>query len=212
MNFKYLIVVLLFLSSCSIAQKNLIGTYTYKVPGWINAQMTIKSDSTFIYNYQSGLEGTEVRGKWKTSKNDFIVFNSDKSPIKDSLKVEEESTKDYKDSITFVVKNFEGEPLGSAGITFKNVPDFGIVLNKEGQAKVSNELNIEQFTIHYLGYQYSYKVINKEVSFLKVQVYYPLPEEAFYRFFINEKWRLKKNKLIDLGSEKKFKYKKKPGE
>jgi hypothetical protein len=210
MCLKYLILMILFLSSCSITHKNVLGTYTYIVPGWINAQMTINADSTFVYNYQSGLEVTEVKGKWVIDKNDYIILNSDKQQVTDSTKVEELFI-NAKDSIFFCIKDFEGTPLGGAGITFKGVPNIGISLNKEGQGGVSKDFNIEQFTIHYLGYTFTYSVENKQSDFFKVQVYYPLSTEAFYRFFTNEQWQLKSKILIDLNSDEKFKYRKELG-
>jgi hypothetical protein len=176
-----------------------------------NARISLKKDSTFIYNYQFDLAGAEVKGTWKTDPNGYIIFNSDKRPPEDSIIVNELIINNN-DNKKFTVTDLQNEPLGGAAITFDDKKDFGIVMNEEGEGFVSNNVDFNQFTVYYLGYNYTYKVINKESTLFKVQIYYPSPADAYYIYFINEKWQLKGNKLIDLKPEKKIKYKKVPDE
>jgi len=179
------------------------------MPGFVKSEIEIKKDSTFKYQYTSGLEKTQVTGIWYVDKKGYLNLSSNKTPENDSIKVKE-IINEEQDSIVFFVNSFGNEPLGGAAITFNGVPNFGVNLSETGEAKVPKTLNFKQFTISYLGYNYNYDVVNNKASVFKIKVYYPNPKDAYYRYFINDKWKLKGNKLIDL--EKNIKYKKKTGE
>lgn len=201
--------VLFILVSCSVTNKSYIGTYQHHVPNFVQSEITIKPDSTFKYVYSSGLEKNQVAGIWNIDRKGFLYLNSDEIPQTDSVKVEEEIN-EAQDSIVFFVTSLENEPLGGAAITFNSIPNFGVNLNEAGKAKVSKDLDINQFNVLYLGYGYSYNVINKKATSFRVKVYYPDPKDVYSRNFTNEKWKVKGDKLIDL--KNKIKYEKKPSE
>lgn len=194
---------LFILASCGAINKNYFGTYYHHVPNFVQSEITIKPDSTFEYQYSSGLEETQVMGTWYIDEKGYLNLNSDKKLETDSIKVEE-IINEEQDSIIFFVSSFENEPLGGATITFNDVPNFGVNLNGAGKVKISKDLDFKGFNISYLGYSYSYDVINNKASSFKVKVYYPDPKDAYYQYFIDDKWKLKGNKLIDIKENVKY--------
>lgn len=190
-------------SACS-AQKNIVGKYVHKVPGWINSEMIVKSDSTFIYTYQSGLEKTEVRGIWKKN-GDIITLNSIKQPPQDSLLVKESKIKNS-DSIKFKLTNFINEPVAFAVIINPLDSSQVIGVNEDGIGFMKNNNKLKKFIIVYLGHQYAYNVKDTTNNYFDIKAFYLNPKDTYYRFFVNEHWQLKRNKLIDPKSGVKFKY------
>ena len=209
MNKLFIILVGMTFSACS-AQIKFTGSYVHTVPNWVNSEMTIRSNSSYVYTYQSGLEETEVKGKWEKNGN-VLTFNSYKQSPKDSLLVKELETRNP-DSIKFRLTNFENEPIQFAAIA--NLQDTSQIIgvNENGIGFMQNNYNMKEFIIFYIGHQYVYRVKAPSSNYFDIKAFYLNPKDTYYRFFINEQWQLKRNKLIDTSSKRKIKYKKEPGE
>ncbi|WP_288985207.1 hypothetical protein [uncultured Flavobacterium sp.] len=80
LTFTFLL--LMILSSCKI--DDVTGLYNAKGGFEWGSSLKINNDSTFVFNWQTGLMSGETKGKWKR-KDNILILNSEQQPIKDTL-------------------------------------------------------------------------------------------------------------------------------
>lgn len=192
-----LLLLPIIVSSCTIF-KNISGEYICKPARFVNATLTLNSDSSFQYSYIAGdLYKIDMKGKWKLSDdNSYILLNSNLQSDNDLVKVEEKEISKL-NKIKICVVDEDNNPF-PAYVTLH--PASQITPNKlystEGCSYYPKQV-VKTLEITYLGslnrtifYKVNHQLANMFIIHIKTKA-------GHQRYFNNTKWKIKGKKLYD---------------
>jgi len=185
------------LSIREIKKDNIIGKYIGIEEYSIGANIELFADNTFKYDWYAGLTSGSTFGQWN-DENGFLLLNSEKQPNQlntDTYEIIQE-LKNEANAITIKVVDNENQPIPFINciITTSKGEEKAVSSEKGLCEFVSNALleKIELFSIGFKNVEY--KPINASNDLI-IQL---RASNENYQFFTNEKWEIKKNKLIYL--------------
>lgn len=192
---------LLFIITCSCAIKkgitddDVIGIYTWQSIYGVGSSISINKDSTFKYNWVMGLNSGMTEGNWEMIKNKLIL-NSDEQ-------LEEEVIKKFNtlSDSTYISINSSATLLNSYDLELTSAK----IINKD---KTSDRISLDSnykfvFFTKSVDSVYIYSIfktpIQLAVDDLNYNNYYykMKPDKSRYRYFTNEIWKYKNNRLYN---------------
>lgn len=182
---------ILFLISCATSKNNtdeVIGLYK-SIDSNFNAEILLKRDNSFVYNFSGGLIKTESKGIWEVI-NKNVVLSSNKEYLNNVIKVKEVIT-DSKEIIQIIDSN--GVDCVGAAVSFNDEKDV-FPVDDLSRLEIPSNKNVQSFIIYFLGEEYEYKVLNPNSKSFIVTVYLA---DLSKTYFDNEKMRMKKGLLIN---------------
>ena len=186
------LISLLFLN-CSSKRNNTFGKYSWDGGYDVFESITINPDSTFIFDWYAGLAGNgKTKGRWIKEKK-YLILNSDIQPNEKPEYILLKELEKPNDSIEFKIVDRYGPIQGANCVTFIG-NDFieGKTTNSLGVVKFSKN-KFEKLQISFVGYSdiiYYFKSSN--LNFFEFEM---LEKQGYYYYFVNEKWKIKKNRL-----------------
>lgn len=202
MKFLVLMTFGVFLSlGCSMSKKNVLGIYKENTrSAATGSSIELKSDGTFLFkSYFGDLFKINVGGTWKAAANNKSIsllsdinneggFISVIERVNDSLKGKIKITAYYQDSskvygdIGFIA--YDGDTLVKKPWESGNI--------------YINTISVKKFSIKIFGTgsrNFYHKVKNQQAN--EFEIYLRVKNADEYRIFNNEKWKLRRNKLMD---------------
>jgi hypothetical protein len=185
---KLLIIILaIFLSSCSVSTNSFIGTYRYS-SGFTAEKINIISKDSFQYESYTCLADYKFLGSIKP-ENDYYLFSGDSIPHKSRFHYTKYNKKSS-DSLYITLTDFKDEPLVFKYLMFNGVKL--LMTNTEGEITVLNNPSINKLEV----YRDSSCVIQNEFvnhNAFKIKLYVPSNGEIFFN---NIKVKFKRRRLI----------------
>lgn len=181
-----LIIVLVLLASC--AKRSYVGVYEKNVP-FYSAALTIKDDSTFLFEESTCTGYEKIFGKWTSDHND-IILNSDNSG-----QTVEELYSDTVDNnrIDLFVTDLDSSPLEYAlyKIILKNKQVITGYVLEDGRISIPVEYPPDTIFIQYIYREIVFSPKESRSNIYKIRL-----NLFSYRAIVNEKWRIKRRKAI----------------
>jgi hypothetical protein len=218
------VILLLLIWKCYPSHK-ITGKYiNFGITGF--STICLSKDSSFTYKSMN-FDGFqfESQGRYIINQNN-VVFRSAIQPVWDSVRVKELFIDSIKDKIVFVIKNQYGDLeynwfliVNNDSLNYIDVIDGRAVIKKEQFKTINAQKNssgntlfvpdslvIDSYILFSLGTFYSIKFDNKAANFIELDIYEPAADtiKDYYRFFSDDAWHLKGNKLIDLKYDEKY--------
>lgn len=190
-----LYIFIFFLFSCSatkqVPTKETTGTY-----GWTGyygdaSLITLYSDSTFRYNWQSGLIQGTTLGSW-TQKRNSIILNSHLQPDKSVNDFEViETSAGHPDTISIKVVSAKNEPVPFvACVLSTDTSTIALSTDFEGEVRFQ-KIPADSLELYYLGKTERLK-LDSSISRYVLEV---VDGDGYYQFFTNEEWKLINGRL-----------------
>ncbi|WP_430400770.1 hypothetical protein [Flavobacterium sp.] len=187
------LISLLFLN-CSSKRNNIYGKYSWDGGYDVFESITINPDSTFIFDWYAGLAGNgQTKGRW-IKEDKYLILKSDIQPNEKPEYILLEELEKPNDSIEIKVVDKFGSIQGANCITF--------IGNNLIEAKITNTLGVVKFPKHKFDkLQISFVGNNEIVYYFKSSnlnffEFEMLEKQGYYYYFVNEKWKIKKNRLF----------------
>jgi len=176
-----------------------LWTDRYKIS---SAEMILNEDSTFRYLSHAGdLFHINANGRWSVSPdNKFLIFKSEILSDNDLIEVVEEKNYNISDSsFKIAVADLNGYPTVAY---IKLDPDSSklnfTASDQVSSSKVYKRKNIKSIALTSLELDPKvllYELKDKRTN--EVSIRFKLVQPKDYRYFKNEKWRVKQNRLFD---------------
>ncbi len=192
------ILTFLFFASCSVnknlTHEQLFGKYRRNPIYGVSNSIELKSDLTFIYDWQAGLMNGRTYGKWEVNGN-RIVLNSEQKPPEYNYEVLKINSLNS-DTLTIKIYNAEGMEMPFANCLLK----VGATTLINASSDSTGEMNFprintaDSLIIKYLGYKtIRYHIENSEFDY----IFHMKDEITNIRYFSNETWIFKRDRLYD---------------
>lgn len=207
-NRYIVLLILIFLSSCTITQKvtnsAIVGKYYMGDHFELNSYIELFDDYTFEYQWQTGLLFGKTDGLWRLEGNK-VVLNSNKQPLIEGTKKYEivKTEREVSDSIIIKIIDPNNEPIPFSNIVLKlnSKVVTAMTSNMEGIV-VFDKQKADEITISALFFaQISYN-LDTNVSYYEFKI---IEHDKYYRYFTNKVWKYKNERLYD-PSERGHKY------
>lgn len=190
--------------SCKTQEKSIAGKYQWTDDLKISSsEMILNKDGTFNYWFQAGdLNKINSSGKWRISghSNKALLLNSDLQSENDVLKVEE--IRSRKLSITtkrIMVYGADSKPV-SAYIFINPMSQSALNFtdaNYGNSIELSN-VKLHKIAISYLGLGHQILFYNIKDSLANdIKIYIKINSLNSYKFFENNEWQIKNDKLVN---------------
>lgn len=187
--------------------EQLLGKYQWHGFYGIASNITLNKDSTFIYNWQTGLIGGTTSGTWQR-EGAKITLNSDIQPTENGTEDYEiiEAKKNKSESLLIKVMGPDNKNLPFAACDLKKDTTTltGASTDLQGVTKLP-KLEADSLIISFIGYKTIRHLLDSSVTSYVFKM-----EEGndYYEYFTEEIWKYKSGRLYD-SSIKKDKYVKK---
>lgn len=193
MKYIKLILILLFLSSCS-TNKSVVGLYGKCGKSYFACtQIELKSDKTFEYFiFMDVGGGTVVKGNWEQISTDSIKLNTFEQPKNPSTTYSGKINPDRIDDVKITIRDLE-LPLAAAFIVI-NDQNKGKAADVNGIAELETQ-KIKTITYHYLGQKETIEIDNPNYNEIEIIVR-DLDLNAVPRFLTDKIMVLNKGKLF----------------
>jgi hypothetical protein len=181
-----LIIVLVLLTSC--AKRSYVGVYKKSVP-FYNASLTIKEDSTFLFEESSCTGYNIAFGKW-TRDHNGIILNSDNS----GETIEELYSDTIDDNrIELFITDLDNSPIEFAlyKLTLKNKKIITGYVLEDGRISIQSEHPPDTILI-----QYIHRVIVFHPQYSNSNIYKIQFNPYLRDPIVNEKWHIKRRRAI----------------
>lgn len=179
---------------CFTSKQIMEGKYKFKGTYEVAHEIDLRSDKTFLYQWQNGLNNGTITGTYE-KQGEHLLLNGGIKPPDKKIRVEE-SLKDNNDSIYIEVKSFDNNPLAMAVVTLN--AEQMITTDMEGKAVAKKITDIKKIKVGYLSSDIpEYQVQQAKSNKFLIQVYIPLKQEIYFE---NVKVQVKGNKLIMTGN------------
>ena len=168
MKYIKLILILLFLGSCS-TNKSVIGLYGKCGKEYLSCtQIELKSDNTFEYFiYMDVGGGTVVKGNWEQISTDSITLNTFEQPKNPSTTFSGKINSDRIGNVKITIHDLE-LPLAAAYIVI-NDQNEGKAADVNGIAELKAQ-EIKTITYHYLGQKETIEIDNPNFNEIEIIV------------------------------------------
>ena len=190
--------LILLLTSCTVYNfQTISGRYRTKGGFEWGSSIVLKPDSTFIYDWQTGLIYGHETGKWNL-KGDNLVLNSDFHPTKDTTpdfylldkKINNSSKIEFQlyfsDSTALIGAN--GLMFYDTDTIFKSVSDTNGFMTFPKQ-------DYDSIKISFIGVR-DIVISNAPNNYFKI-LSVDFPVDNMYEYFENEVWKIRGKYLID---------------
>lgn len=159
-----------------------------------SGEMILYSDSTFKYSYQVWLMQATTTGTWRLDERKrYFILNSNAEILTDSVVIIER--KDINsDSISIKVVDFNNEPICFGALILNDT--IFVPIDKNKCIYNHSMINMGKIRVCIFSNLYEKQIQDNKANVFIVKVFYN-PYLRWYRYFTNEKWRRKRNKLID---------------
>ncbi|MFD0990760.1 hypothetical protein ACFQ1R_11680 [Mariniflexile jejuense] len=193
MKYIKLILILLFLSSCS-TNKSVVGLYGKCGKNYFACtQIELKSDKTFEYFiFMDVGGGTVVKGNWEKTSTDSIKLNTFEQPKNPSTTYSGKINPDQIDDVKITIRDLE-LPLAAAFIVI-NDQNEGKAADVNGIVELETQ-KIKTITYHYLGQKETIEIDNPNYNEIEIIVR-DLDLNAVPRFLTDKIMVLNKGKLF----------------
>ena len=193
MKYIKLILILLFLSSCS-TNKSVVGLYGKCGKSYFACtQIELKSDKTFEYFiFMDVGGGTVVKGNWEQISKDSIKLNTFEQRKNPSTTYSGKINPDRIENVKITIRDLE-LPLAAAFIVINNQNE-GKAADVNGIAELKAQ-EIKTITYHYLGQKETIKIDNPNFNEIEIIVR-DLDLNAVPRFLTDKIMVLNKGKLF----------------
>ena len=193
MKYIKLILILLFLSSCS-TNKSVVGLYGKCEKSYFACtQIELKADNTFEYFiFMDVGGGTVVKGNWEQISTDSIKLNTFEQPKNPSTTYSGKINPDRMDKVKITIQDLE-LPLAAAFIVV-NSQNEGKAADVNGVVELKAQ-EIKTITYHYLGQKETIKIDNPNFNEIEITVR-DLDINAVPRFLTDKIMVLNKGKLF----------------
>jgi hypothetical protein len=202
---KWLLTILLGgLISCmvskQVSEENLTGKYQYIGEYGISSSIEILPDKTFKYQWSAGMNSGTSMGKWQYKKG-FIILNSEKQPSSqntDTYEVLQELSKQEK-TVTIKVVDSEKQPVPFVNCLLNTSKgEKKGVTTEKGICSFETAGTIDKITLAYVGFKTAEYTPKETANYFEILL---RKENENYEFFTNDKWEVKKDKLIMLNKK-----------
>lgn len=184
----FIVLGLFLLQGCNSEKGYLDATYRYKGIYGIAHVVELRSDSTFSYYWQQGLNKGVIEGIYKKDRKKIVLNGINSKPEK--MVVREGNIKS-KDSTYFQVMDMEGKPLPMATIVLDSIKV--LETNMDGKVAYSRAIIRKKFDIYYLVFHEEYEFKNRESNQFLIQIDFHQDSE----FYLEKvKGKIGKNQLI----------------
>ncbi|WP_405569027.1 hypothetical protein [Winogradskyella sp. Asnod2-B02-A] len=193
MKYIKLILILLFLSSCS-TNKSVIGLYGKCEKSYFACtQIELKSDKTFEYFiFMDVGGGNVVKGNWEQISTDSIKLNTFEQPKNPSTTYSGKINPDRIENVKIKIRDLE-LPLAAAFIV-ANDQNSGKAADVNGIAELETQ-EIKTITYHYLGQKETIEIDNPNYNEIEIIVR-DLDLNAVPRFLTDKIMVLNNGKLF----------------
>ncbi|MFS4484383.1 hypothetical protein ACKGJY_15295 [Hyunsoonleella sp. 2307UL5-6] len=193
MKYIKLILILLFLSSCS-TNKSVVGLYGKCGKSYFACtQIELKSDKTFEYFiFMDVGGGTVVKGNWEQISTDSIKLNTFEQPKNPSTTYSGKINPDRIENVKITIRDLE-LPLAAAFIVI-NDQNEGKAADVNGIAELEAQ-KIKTITYHYLGQKETIEIDNPNYNEIEIIVR-DLDLNAVPRFLTDKIMTLDNGKLF----------------
>ncbi len=193
MKYIKLILILLFLASCS-ANKSVIGLYgKCEKKHLACTQIELKSDKTFEYFiFMDVGGGTIVKGSWEQISADSIKLNTFEQPKNPSTTYKGNVNPNRIDNVKITIRDLE-LPLAAAFIVINDQND-GKAADVNGIVELETQ-EIKTITYHYLGQKETIEIDNPNYNEIEITVR-DLDLNAVPRFLTDKIMILNNGKLF----------------
>ena len=198
MKSKFLIILLILFSSC-ISNKLVYTNYESKKNSYFN--ISIEKNNIFQYSSRQGLISLKSKGNW-VKNNDTLILNSFELYKKNYIKLLKQKTIDSNINKVKIIDNI-GNAVNKRIVYFNNNFETEYKTNNFGFVKFEEKIK----TIHVLTYSNVFKIKLKKNGAFYDLTFKVVPDNMFYSYFKNKKYMIKKNKLIDLETNRIYKTK-----
>lgn len=184
--------ILLLLATITSCSNNLKPKANYSLS---ELTLNLYPDSTFIYICHGCLAWDTIKGKWKL-EDDSVVLNS--YMTKDDTKSFSESKQcdTCEEGINIKVIDFESK----TGLNYASISVFTqekiicqVTTDNSGNAIIKNQ-EIDSIMVDFIGYS-SY-TLTHGIDSSKLYVISMKPEQLNRYVITNERWKIKKNKIV----------------
>jgi hypothetical protein len=171
-------------------RNNIVGTWKYFV-GFFECTLVLNSDNTYTYSRVGDLSNNKTEGNWKLQKS-ILVLNSYKQKPDESQVISH-----FIDSITGVrisIRDIFGYPVFHPDVKIFNdrkIVDT-LILNISGLFEFPNIDNIRSLEVSFLGLKTASWMGTLNHNFFEIIME---PEYQDYIYQINEKWKIRKDRL-----------------
>ena len=199
-----IIILLGALISCmvikQIPEENLVGEYQYTGKYGINSSIEILQNKTFKYQWTAGLNGGTSLGKWRYD-NGFIILNSEKQlsqHITATYEIIQELSREEKVvEIKVIDDGKQPVPFVDCLVSASN-GDKKAVTTEQGICRFEVNGIINKITLACIGFKTAEYEPKEKANYFEIVL---RKESENYEFFTNEKWEVKKGKLIMLNKD-----------
>lgn len=182
-------IIIFLLHNCTVIDKTkLYGTYTLKEENKPYRIIEIKEDGTFLYKSVFHLENSITEGYWKLINQNLKLNTFDNYILNLHTINEFKDNSLPADKVTLIIEN------GSGWLSLNNKTIYDS--DNEGKIEIDKKNLIDNsFKLHVGDYLEGmvYKIKEKETNLIKITINF----EDFVRFPLEEKFKVKSNKLID---------------
>jgi hypothetical protein len=205
-SMKYLMSIILLVITCSCAIKkgikcdDVIGVYYWQSIYGVGSSISIDKDSTFEYNWVMGLNSGMTEGNWKLFKNNLIL-NSNEQPEVEVIK----KINLLSDS-TYICIDSSSVLQNSYDLDFTSVK---IVKKDKSSERLKLDSNYRfVFFTKNVDSVYIYSIFKTPIRLAVNELNYNhycykmKPDKSRYRYFTNDIWKYKNNRLYNTSIRK----------
>ena len=176
---------------------NLVGTWKYYV-GYFECTLILNSDGSYEYSRIGDLNRLRSEGKWEHKKRGLVLNSNKQKPDKArviSLR------NDSIIGLRLFIHDIHGEPIVMPAIRIvNNIQTFDTLMtNNQGMFELPKINHVSTVEVSSIGFRKVSWKGNLNQSCLEFVM---VPETDDYIYQINEKWKVKKDKLYYPGSKK----------
>lgn len=204
-KFYFLVLLIIpFICGCS-NQKNFAGTYRCcKGNYWSSQYINIREDSTYSFLETNCMRKDSSAGTWQISNRKYVILSSKEVKPEDSISylILKKAERILSDTITVTILDENNEPYALIGCMLYKDQKFiiGREAGFDGVCKIP-KVNFDQ--IVFLNTDKYYMVEDTSYNTFIFKLKYD-PFTNYYLPFKNQKFKIKRNKLVELKSNKKF--------
>jgi hypothetical protein len=198
MKLIHTLILLLTIVSCGtkhvLQEVDVIGHYEWKSSIARMESIELFENDSFLFSWSAGLMTGNTMGVWRISGRNIVLLSNEQPDSKAKIKILDVSEKYGKPLKIFLVDEDNEKVMFSTCSLKKD----SLILQEtssdiNGEAYLIRDIQADSLIITQLGYKDVRIPYDNKVSLMEIRV----QSAQQYKYFTNQKWRFKRDKLFD---------------